>query len=108
MTKFEIWYAKPAHFGQEPETAERMRETHVHLKDLELEGGEAQLERVFESMQAESWSPTGEARELVRSKGLGHTSMSTGDCVVVDGRAHVVAYFGFRELPTHSELYGEK
>lgn len=33
-------------------------------------------------MQGEIWSPNGEANELIRSKGLFHTSMSVGDCAV--------------------------
>ena len=49
-------------------------------------------------MQAEVWSPNGEARALVQSKGLGHTSMSVGDVAVVDGKAFVVASFGFEPL----------
>lgn len=32
-------------------------------------------------LQAERWSPNVEANELIRSKGLGHTSMSVGDCI---------------------------
>ena len=40
------------------------------------------LEDVFRHMQGEVWSPNGEARDLIRSLGLCHTSMSVGDVVV--------------------------
>lgn len=37
------------------------------------------LEDLFYNMQGEVWSPNGEARDLIKSKGLYHTSMSIGD-----------------------------
>jgi hypothetical protein len=49
-------------------------------------------------MQGEQWSPNGEARELIRSLGLSHASMSIGD-VVEDEHGHFYAVFvGFKEL----------
>jgi hypothetical protein len=101
-TKFEVWYMRPefARFDMEGDCPDprHLSKTHIHLKTLELEGGSAQLERVFHEMQGEIWSPNGEARELIRSKGLRHTSMSIGDVIVVDGRVNMVASMGFREL----------
>jgi hypothetical protein len=32
-------------------------------------------------MQGENWSPNGEARDLIRSNNLSHTSMCCGDVV---------------------------
>lgn len=40
------------------------------------------IEQVFSRMQTENWSPKGEARELIASLGLVHTSMSVGDIVI--------------------------
>jgi hypothetical protein len=37
------------------------------------------LEELFWRMQGENWSPNGEARELIKAKGVQHTSMSVGD-----------------------------
>jgi hypothetical protein len=71
--------------------------THIHLRDIELPD-DAGLERVFHEQQGEVWSPSGEARDLIRSKGLQHTSMSVGDVVVADGEVHVVASFEFESL----------
>lgn len=39
------------------------------------------LESVYFHQQGENWSPNGEARGLIESKGLHHTSMSVGDVV---------------------------
>lgn len=69
--------------------------THVLLGNVEA----TDPERVFCAMQGENWSPEGEARELISSKGLGHTSMSVGDVVVVGGKAVMVDRFGFKDLP---------
>jgi hypothetical protein len=101
-TKFAIWYMKPEWFpfgimGDKPD-AETLSASHVHLKDLELEGGEAQLERVFHDMQGEVWSPEGEARELIERKGLAHTSMSVGDVIIVGGKTWMVDTIGFSEV----------
>jgi len=51
-------------------------------------------------MQGMNWSPYGEARELIRSKGLKHTSMSVGD-VIKDptGAYWRVEDLGFKQLP---------
>jgi hypothetical protein len=50
-------------------------------------------------MQAELWSPNGEARPLIYAKGLQHTSMSIGDVIVDEmGKTFVVASIGFREV----------
>jgi len=102
MIKFQIWYMRPEFFqdgivGMLPDLDD-LPTTHIHLKDLDLEDG-AQLERVYNHMQAEVWSPNGEARELIASKGLMHTSMAVGD-VIVDqqGGVFAVAGIGFTEL----------
>ena len=76
----------------DPKTLEA---THIHLKDINAMGD---LETVFHAMQGEVWSPNGEASELIASKGLLHTSMSVGDCIVVDGAVFVVDRFGFDRL----------
>jgi hypothetical protein len=84
--------------GKRPDPT-KLDATHVHLMDLELPGGEVQLERVFHHMQGEMWSPNGEARPLIEAKGLQHTSMSVGDVVVMPrGAVMVVARFGFEEV----------
>lgn len=42
---------------------------------------------LYMAMQSECWSPSGEARDVIRETGLSHTSMSVGD-VVCDMQAN--------------------
>ena len=56
------------------------------------------LESVYRAMQGEEWSPMGEARSLISSRGLQHTSMSVGDLIVCGGVVHMVDSCGFKEL----------
>jgi hypothetical protein len=104
--KLAVWYMKPEWFREgicyaKPDPA-NLDATHVFLTTFEAQEGQPvdhALEDVFQHFQAENWSPNGEARALIQRKALGHTSMSVGD-VVVDpqGRAHLVASFGFEPL----------
>jgi hypothetical protein len=75
-----------------------LTKTHVFLKLIEGRNPQD----VYFRMQGESWSPTGEAREFVASKGVRHTSMSVGD-IVVDHNCRVgfiLDRTGFRFLGT--------
>jgi len=98
--KYQIWYMRPewfpdGTFGRLPDP-QNLAKTHVHLLEWETEKG---ISDVWYAMQAENWSPNGEARELIESRGLAHTSMSVGDVIVDDvGNAHVVASLGFRAI----------
>jgi len=57
------------------------------------------LDSVYTQMQGEIWSPNGEARQLIKSLGLSHTSMSVGDVIETpDGKFHEVDSIGFREI----------
>lgn len=55
-------------------------------------------EDVYQNMQGDFWSPTGEARPVIRELGLKHTSMSVGDVLVCDGKARMVAPTGFVDI----------
>lgn len=70
-------------------------QTHIKLGSIK----EADLDRVFSMLQGESWSPRGEARDLIRDIGLGHTSISVGDIVqTADGELLMVDSLGFRSI----------
>jgi hypothetical protein len=106
MQKFQIWYMKPEWFrdgicGAKPDPA-NLGASHVHLIEMIVpaDGDERNpLERIYGAMQGEVWSPNGERRELIASKGLEHTSMSVGDVVIDEaGGKHIVASFGFEQL----------
>lgn len=57
------------------------------------------LEDAFIKSQGEIWSPNGEARGLILSKGLDHTSASFGDIFVdEDGDRYMVDDIGFAKI----------
>jgi hypothetical protein len=68
--------------------------THVKLGSVK----ETNPEKVFHMMQGEMWSPEGQARSFIQASGTGHTSMSVGDIVVVNGKAQMVDRFGFTPI----------
>jgi len=58
-------------------------------------------EEVFTRMQAEFWSPNGEARSLIYDCGVGHTSMSGGDIIYNEETrefVQVMAFGGWKVL----------
>ena len=102
--KYAIWYMKPDWFREgvcyaKPDKA-NLEATHVHLMDVERadEVTEASLDGIWIDMQGERWSPNGEARGLIKAKGLRHTSMSVGDVIVADGETYLCASVGFEKL----------
>jgi hypothetical protein len=57
------------------------------------------LDEVYRLMQGEVWSPNGEARELIESLRLHHTSMSVGDVVkLADGTFWILNSIGWGRL----------
>lgn len=96
--KYQIWYMKPSFLrgivGNSPDPND-LSATHVHLKDIEADSWEDALDR----MQANVWSPNGEALDLIQSKGLQHTSMTVGDVLVDEAAAiYLVTAIGFSPL----------
>lgn len=90
--KFKVWYGK--------EWEEGSKQTFVFVKEIEAETPE----EAYCEMQGETWSPNGEARPLIESLGLRHTSMSSGDALQDENGDYLyVAAMGFtkiKELPT--------
>ena len=96
--KYQVWYMKPSFFrgivGNSPDPND-LSATHVHLKDIEAGSRDDALDR----MQADIWSPNGEAHDLIQSKGLQHTSMTIGDLLVDEADVvHQVTAIGFSRL----------
>jgi hypothetical protein len=81
MPRYQIYYARrptfhpSGEFGTPRLTVAALSSSHVHVCDIEA----PRLDDAFWQMQGENWSPHGEARTLLRSLGLSHTSMSVGD-----------------------------
>jgi len=99
---YDIWYMRPDHFregtfGAKPDPR-KLEATHIFLKTIEA----TDLDTVYHDMQGEVWSPHGEARSLIRARGLRHTSMSIGDVAVERSslKVYLVASIGFEELGT--------
>ena len=98
---FKVFYAAvPAHpilyYADQPFSVELLPVTHRFVCELEV----PRKENVFAQMQGEVWSPNGEARELIASLGLHHTSMSIGDVVQDGNGVHwVCAHLGWERLP---------
>ena len=106
----QVWYMKPEFFRDgtmgynflrklnklpDPRNLEK---THELLGKI----AETDSEKIYMMMQGENWSPKGEAKTLVRAKGLRHTSMTIGDVVIVDGQPHLVDNSGFKPLAKNS------
>lgn len=88
-----IWYAHLPTFYEAKRTT--LAQTHVLLGSVCCQDPET----LFQTLQAEYWSPQGEARPLLEKLGLFHTSMSVGDCIEYpDGRVLMVSFIGFKEL----------
>lgn len=84
----EIWYSRQPGLPQKT-TLHDLPQTHrllgsINGMDLDRSlyaTSDEELDRIFAIMQGEVWSPNGEARNLIRSRSLHHTSMSVGDVV---------------------------
>lgn len=77
-----------------------LAQTHVLIGKV----AETNPNEVFSMMQAENWSPRGEARDLIRRLGASHTTMSTGDIIKIGNDAIMVDRFGFVNLATGEEI----
>ena len=83
MPTYQILYARrptfhpSGTFGTPRLTTAAMQSSHVRLCAVEADS----LDDAWRQMQAEHWSPNGEARPLLERLGLSHTSMSVGDVV---------------------------
>ena len=72
-------------------TKASLADTHVKIGTI----AETDPERIYMMMQGENWSPEGEARDMIKKSGTGHTSMSVGDVLVIGGKLQMVDRFGF-------------
>lgn len=105
----EIWYMRPENAREmmnrpfrslakeRPDlipNAHNLATTHVLLGKIQ----EKNLDKIFGMMQGEMWSPEGEARSLIQSKGLRHTSMSVGDVIKIGSKHYYVDFTGFTEV----------
>ena len=104
--RYIIYYRKHLTFEPNPEFFDSgailediMMKDYIHVVDF-YAPPTMKLEDIFMFMQADRWSPNGEARELIQRLGLRHTSMSVGDLVedTNTGVIYEVAGFGFNNV----------
>lgn len=92
---FQIWYMKNDWFrqgivGTDPSSVIELTHTPVAVIEVQSIG------EVFTRMQAENWSPNGEARYLIAALGLSHTSLCTGDIAIDSaGGIHICRPIGW-------------
>ena len=91
---FEKGVAEHPEWEQFRVDSRNLAKTHALLGSIQ----ETNPETIFDMMQGENWSPRGEARGLIRSKGLAHTSMSVGDIIKIGGKVMMVDRMGFAKL----------
>lgn len=107
----EVWYMRPGFFrfgtqGARPNhDPDNLCWTHIHLGSIRSNATTPQpmspelLDELWVALQGENWSPFGEARGLIQSKGLEHTSMSIGDCFrLPNGEVWIVSREGFKRV----------
>lgn len=88
-----IWYAKDM-FRRGPVDITNLTNDYAAVGNID----EDDLDNIYMMMQGEMWSPRGEARELITSLGVDHTSMSVGDIIQVGNDFYMVAGVGFDKL----------
>ena len=107
----EIWYMRPEFFRDfnmgwkflirhHGETTGKLKFSEIPQKSHILLGKikEKNPSNIFRMMQGEIWSPYGEANDLIRKKGLHHTSMSVGDIIKTGNKLLVVDTSGFKDI----------
>lgn len=65
--------------------------THILLGQTSL----TDEDEIYGNLQGEVWSPNGEAKELIQSLGLNHTSMCTGDIIQEGDRIIICDFIGW-------------
>lgn len=100
MKKFDIFYQVHnddfSFFNRSDLTVKNLKNSHVFVMRITAKD----LEDCYVKMQGENYSPNGEARDLIESLGLWHTSMSVNDVVydVAKGKYFQVISTGFIEV----------
>lgn len=84
---YKAWYGKSWNLNE--------AQSYIFVKNVEA----SSLEDAYQKMQGEIWSPNGEAREMILSLGLKHTSMSVGDVLEDEnGILYLIEFFGFKKI----------
>lgn len=81
----EIWYLKA---GRDPinTDVENLYRSHAMIGTL----AETDPETIFSMMQSENWDTDNAAESMLDDLGVEHSSMTTGDVIVIGNTAHVI------------------
>ena len=84
----EVWYKRQPTFRSDPDLRiDNLEATHVHVHNVQVNAEAGawgdELGTVYHMMQGEVWSSSLQARQILRRRGVGHTSLSIGDVVIM-------------------------
>lgn len=101
-----VWYARPdfkrdaimglewlREHGQTPSRS-LLEATYVCVGTVNLDDPED----VWDAMQGERWSPGGQARSLIKTLGLAHTTLCVGDIAEINGQLWFCDNTGWAQL----------
>jgi hypothetical protein len=74
--------------------------THVMIGTVK----ETNPHAIYNMMQGEIWSPLGQAKDMIARLNVGHTSMSVGDIVVINGKKLFADKYTFKDLVTGDKV----
>jgi len=89
----EIWYLKTG-ISAEAFDPNNLHGTHAMVGTTV----EKDPEMIFSMMQIESWDPNNQAEKMLHKLGVSHTSMNSGDAIVIESTVHVLTNEGFKEM----------
>ncbi len=89
-----LYHKKPTFREDSNITIEKIKITHQVIAVIEAHN----LNDAFLKMQAENWSPNGEARLLIKALNLNHTSMSVGDVICINDDYYECGYEGWNNI----------
>lgn len=102
----EVWYVKNKYFrdysmgsdnlpeGVELPNPNNLESTHAFIGKIDT----LDLNEIYEKMQGEFWSEGKTTNEILKSKDVGHTSMSVGDIIKNRDGVFMVDWTGFYNL----------
>lgn len=97
---YHAYYRRETTYREDPNlTAANLLDTHVFVTETRADS----LEGAYRNLQGCNWSPNGEARPLIASLELHHTSMSIGDVLADSTGLYQVAEYGFVKLGSGQE-----
>lgn len=77
-----------------PIDPKNLKKTHAFMGKIK----ETNLNKIYDMMQGENWGQGSVTNKFLKSKGVGHTSMSIGDIIKIGGKVMFVDTMGFTDI----------